>query len=57
MIIFLFMQNQVQDLDTALAMGALALAVFAHAVLGHARRRRASDDDASENFADNSEIG
>ena len=56
-IIFLFTQNRVQDLDTALAMGALALAVFMHAVLGHARRRRTSDQDASENFADNSETG
>ena len=56
-IIFLFTQNRVQDLDTALAMGTLALAVFIHAVLGHARRRRTTADDASENFGDNSETG
>ena len=36
------------DLDTALAMGGLALVVFGHAVFGHARRRRSSDDVAGD---------
>ena len=56
-IIFLFMQNRVEDLDTALVMGALALVVFAYALLGHARRRRAPDDVACGDFADNRETG
>jgi hypothetical protein len=28
------------DMETAVAMGVLAVVVFAHAVFGHARRRR-----------------
>ena len=42
-IIALAMVTFNDDVDTALAMGGLALIVLAHAVLGHARRRRSSD--------------
>lgn len=56
-IIFLFMQNRVEDLDTALAMGALALVVFGYALVGHARRRRSAVDVAGADLIDNHEIG
>lgn len=56
-IIFLFMQNRVEDLDTALAMGALALVVFGYAVVGHARRRRSAVDVTGGDLIDNHEIG
>ena len=56
-IILLFMQNRVEDLDTALVMGALALVVFGHAVVGHAKRRRLSDELAGADLADNPELG
>ena len=36
------------DLDTALAMGGLALVVFGHAVFGHARRRLSGDEVAGD---------
>ena len=55
-IILLFMQNRVEELDTALAMGALALVVLGHALLGHAKRRRSGDDVAGD-FVDNRETG
>ena len=55
-IILLFMQNRVEDLDTALAMGALALVVLGHALVGHAKRRRSGDDVAGD-FVDNRETG
>ena len=42
------------DTDTALAMGALAVFVFAHAVLGHARRRRS---EVPSDLASNRETG
>ena len=51
-IILLFMQNRVEDLDTAFAMGALALVVLGHALVGHAKRRRSTDDVAGD-FVDN----
>ena len=54
-IILLFMQNRVEDLDTALVMGALALVVFGHALVGHAKRRRSVDDVAGD-FVDNREV-
>ncbi len=41
-IVFWALRYSNEYADTALAMGALAVIVFAHAVLGHARRRRAS---------------
>ena len=53
-IILLFMQNRVEDLDTAFAMGALALIVFGHALVGHAKRKRSSD--VASDFVDNREI-
>ena len=56
-IILLFMQNRVEDLDTALVMGALALVVFGHAVVGHAKRRRLSDELEGADLADNPELG
>ena len=56
-IILLFMQGRPEELDTALAMGALALVVFGHAVVGHAKRRRSSDDLACGDLADNREPG
>jgi glycerol-3-phosphate acyltransferase PlsY len=55
-IIFLFSQNRTGDLDTALAMGGLALVVFVHALFGHAKRRRA-DDDVGGDFASQRESG
>ena len=55
-IILLFMQNRVEDLDTALAMGLLALVVLGHALVGHAKRRRSSDD-VTADFVDNRETG
>jgi glycerol-3-phosphate acyltransferase PlsY len=36
------------DLETALAMGALAMIVFGHAVLGHARRNSRSTEEADD---------
>ena len=51
-IILLFMQTRVEDLDTAFAMGALALVVLGHALVGHAKRRRSADDVAGD-FVDN----
>ena len=53
-IILLFMQNRVEDLDTALVMGALALVVLGHALVGHAKRRRSGHDVAGD-FVDNRE--
>ncbi len=55
-IILLFMQNRVEDLDTALVMGALALVVLGHALVGHAKRRRSGDDLAGD-LVDNRETG
>lgn len=55
-IILLFMQNRVEDLDTALAMGALALVVLGHALLGHAKRRRSGGDVAGD-YVNNRETG
>ena len=54
LIIALALVYFVDDRDTALAMGALAAIVFAHAVLGHARRRRS---EASTQWAGNREPG
>ncbi len=57
-IILLFTQTRVSDLDTALAMGMLALVVFGHALVGHAKRRRSTDDDLpTVDLADNREVG
>lgn len=56
-IILLFMQNRAEDLDTALAMGALALVVFGYAVVGHARRNRSAVDVTGGDLIDNHEIG
>ena len=57
-IILLFTQTRVSELDTALAMGMLALVVFGHALVGHAKRRRSTDDDLpGVDLADNREIG
>ena len=56
-IVLLFMQSRVEELDTALAMGALGLVVFAHAVVGHAKRRRVSDELGGADLADNRELG
>ena len=54
-IILLFAQNRAEDLDTALGMGTLALVVFAHAVVGHAKRRRSSVAVTGADLADNRE--
>jgi glycerol-3-phosphate acyltransferase PlsY len=58
MIIILLAQRYFSDdLDTALAMGGLALLVFGHAVFGHARRRRSEVELAGGDLADNRETG
>ena len=44
------------DVDTAFAMGALAVFVFAHAVFGHVRRRR-PDEQVPPDLAGQSETG
>ncbi len=38
------------DLETALAMGALGMITFGHAVLGHARRNNRSSDEAEDDL-------
>ena len=56
-IVVLALKFYSDDVDTAFAMGALAIVVFAHAVFGHARRRRSEDDDVAPDLAGQQEAG